>query len=89
LGFIRKLTLSPSDVGPEDVRTVTDEGVGEEALIDAVVTCFHFNLIDRVADSLGFDLRTEDEYEVAAGFLLKYGYAFPAPLRLLARDPKW
>jgi hypothetical protein len=89
LGFIRKLTLAPDEVGPDDVRDVLEAGVGEQALIDAVTVCFHFNWIDRIADSLGFEVQSEDEFMADAKLLLKFGYGLPAPLRLLARNPRW
>jgi hypothetical protein len=68
---------------------VLAEGVSEQALVDAATVCFHFNMVDRVADSLGFDQISEKEHYVGAKFLLKFGYDLPAPLRLLARNPNW
>lgn len=89
LGFIRKMTLTPDGLGPDDARAVLETGVSEQALVDAIVVCFHFNLVDRVADSLGFDQRTPEEHLKGALSLLKHGYALPPPLRLLARSPRW
>ena len=89
LGFIRKMTLTPDELGPDDARAVLDEGVSEQAMIDATLVCFHFNMVDRVADSLGFVQITPEEHMVGAKFLLKFGYSLPAPLRLLARNPNW
>ena len=89
LGFIGKMTLTPDELRPEDAREALDAGVGEQALIDAITVSFHFNLIDRVADSLGFDQRSPEEHMEAVGSMLKYGYRFPVPLRLLARIPTW
>ena len=89
LGFIRKMTLAPDELGPEDARAALDAGVGEQALIDAITVSFHFNLIDRVADSLGFDQRSPEEHMEAAQSMLKYGYDMPGPLRWLGRIPTW
>jgi hypothetical protein len=52
--------------------------VPDEALEDAIHVCALFNVIDRIADALGFDL-PEPEYwdRVAPGFLAG-GYAQPA-----------
>ena len=47
------------------------------------------NLIDRVADALGFELMDEVGYRRGARVLLRFGYRLPAPLRLLARNPAW
>ncbi|MDP9342276.1 MAG: hypothetical protein M3Q23_09330 [Actinomycetota bacterium] len=89
LGFVRKMTLTPGELGPDDARAVLEAGVGEQALIEAITVSFHFNLIDRVADSLGFDQRSPEEHLEGAKSLLKYGYKFPGPLRLLGRLPTW
>jgi alkylhydroperoxidase family enzyme len=89
LGLVRKLTLSPEEVGADDLRATLQAGVSEDAVIDVLYVCFAFNLIDRVADALGFDLMDEEGYRQAAEVLLKFGYKLPAPLRLLARYPAW
>ena len=89
LGLVRKLTLSPEEVGPDDLRATLVAGVSEDAAIDAMYVCFAFNLIDRVADALGFDLMDEEGYRRGAQALLEHGYNLPAPLRLLARNPAW
>jgi alkylhydroperoxidase family enzyme len=89
LGLVRKLTLAPEEVGADDVRATLEAGVSEAGVLDAIYVCFAFNLIDRVADALGFDLMDEAGYRQAAQVLLKFGYKLPAPLRLLARNPAW
>jgi alkylhydroperoxidase family enzyme len=89
LGLVRKLTLSPETVGADDLRAALDAGVSEDAAIDAIYVCFAFNLIDRVADALGFDLMDAEGYRRGAQVLLRFGYQLPAPLRLLARNPAW
>lgn len=89
LGLVRKLTLSPEEVGADDIRAILKAGVSEDGVIDAMYVCFSFNLIDRVSDALGFDLMDEEGYRQAAQALLKFGYKLPAPLRLLARNPAW
>ncbi len=86
---MNKLTLQPDAIGPDDARAVYDAGVSEQALIDAITVCFHFNMVDRVADSLGFDTLDAAGYRLSAKSLLRFGYDLPAPLRLLARRPNW
>jgi len=56
LGFLEKLTLSPNDVQPGDVEPLRAAGVSDRAILDAIYVCFLFNLMDRVADALGFDV---------------------------------
>ena len=89
LGMVRNLTLAPEEVGADDIRATLKAGVSEDAVKDAVYVCFAFNLIDRVADALGFDLMDEEGYRRGAQVLLRFGYKLPAPLRLLARNPAW
>jgi hypothetical protein len=89
LGLVHKLTLSPEEVGADDLRATLDAGVSEDGVVDVVYVCFAFNLIDRVADALGFDLLDQEGYRQGAQVLLRFGYKLPAPLRLLARNPAW
>lgn len=74
LGFLEKLTLRPAEVGPADVAPLRAAGLSDEEVEDAIHVCAMFNLINRVADSLGFDLSTEEGYAGAARMLLKSGY---------------
>jgi hypothetical protein len=89
LRLVRKLTLAPEEVGADDLRAALEAGVSEDAAIDAMYVCFAFNLIDRVADALGFELMDEEGYRRGARSLLKFGYKLPTPLGLLARNPSW
>jgi alkylhydroperoxidase family enzyme len=78
LGFLRKLTLEPEAIGPDDAELVRAAGVSDEALEDAIHVCALFNVIDRIADALGFDLPDAEYWDrVAPGFLAG-GYAEPA-----------
>lgn len=74
LAFHEKLTLTPAEVGPADLLPLRAAGLTDEAIEDAIHVCSMFNLINRVADSLGFDLPTEKGYAAAARMLLKSGY---------------
>lgn len=82
LGFLQRLTLDPEALGPGDVDAVRAAGVTDDALVDAIHVCTLFNVIDRIADALGFELPDPDYWErIAPGFLAE-GYAQPAsPLR--------
>lgn len=74
LVFLEKLTLDAHDVGPEDMAPLRAAGLSDEAIEDAIHVCAAFNTINRVADTLGFDLQTPEGYAGAARFLLKVGY---------------
>jgi alkylhydroperoxidase family enzyme len=54
LGFLEAVTLRPSAVRPEDAEGVRAAGVSDRAMVDALLVCAYFNLIDRLADSFGF-----------------------------------
>jgi hypothetical protein len=70
--------LEPDALGPEDAERVRAAGVSDEALEDAIHVCALFNVIDRIADALGFDLPDPDYWDrVAPGFLAG-GYTEPA-----------
>ena len=72
LGFLEKLTLAPADLQPDDAAAVRAAGVSDQALTDAIYVCALFNLIDRVADALGFDVPTS--FAAGAAGQLKRGY---------------
>ena len=55
LGFLEKLTLRPTELEGSDVAVLRATGVDEDAIDDALTVAACFNLIDRVADSLGAD----------------------------------
>jgi alkylhydroperoxidase family enzyme len=77
LGFIRKLTLRPDELTREDADAVRAQGVSDDALIDAVHVAALFNMIVRLADSLGWDVPTFDEFGARADAMLSSGYALP------------
>ena len=74
LGLLEKLTLTPKDVGPPDIRAVLDTGVSPEGIRDAIEICALFNTINRVADGLGFELPTAAGRALNTRVLLKVGY---------------
>lgn len=53
---MEKLTLTPEQVTPDDAARVLAAGVSAQALVDAIYICALFNLMDRVADALGFEI---------------------------------
>lgn len=74
LELLQKLTLTPEEIGPPDVRAVLDAGVSPAAARDAIYLCAGFNTINRVADGLDFTLPTADELRFNTRVLLKLGY---------------
>ncbi|MGZ3583289.1 MAG: hypothetical protein ACXVCT_11095 [Ktedonobacterales bacterium] len=54
------------------MEAVRAAGVSERAILDAINICAAFNLIDRVADALGFDIPAS--FTKGAASLLQRGY---------------
>jgi hypothetical protein len=70
------MTLDHQSIGPEDVRAVLRLGVSKPALEEAMEVAFLFNVYDRLADAMGWDVPAVagGYYRVAARRLLKHGY---------------
>lgn len=76
LGLLEKMTLDHTNLGPDDVRVVMKAGVSKDAIADAIEVAFLFNIYDRLADTMGWDVpdRHRGYYQVAAKRLLTQGY---------------
>ena len=74
LAFLEKLTLQPAAVGPEDMEPLRAAGLADDEIEDAIQVCSIFNIINRMADALGFLQPTREVYEGSARYLLKKGY---------------
>jgi hypothetical protein len=70
------MTLDHASLGAEDVRAVLRLGVSKPAVADAMEVAFLFNVYDRLADAMGWDVPPPagGYYQVAARRLLKHGY---------------
>jgi alkylhydroperoxidase family enzyme len=74
LDLLQKVTLAPAELSWADADAARAAGVSDEAIEDALAVCAYFNLIDRVADSLGFDLPSREEHAAYAPAFLAEGY---------------
>lgn len=74
LGWLKKVTLSPTEVRPEDLDPLLAAGVSKAKLLDALYVAFSFNIYDRLADTLGWELPPPEWYPKAAKRLLSRGY---------------
>ena len=54
LGYLEQVTLRPGAVDARDAGAVRAAGVSDQAMVDALLVCAYFNLIDRLADSFAF-----------------------------------
>ena len=78
LVFLEKLTLRPDELEPADAEAVCATGVSRQALRDAAAVCGLFNMIVRLADSLGWDVPTWDRLQQRAPAMLEGGYVMRA-----------
>ncbi len=76
LGVLRKMTLEPEQLTPADVRVALDAGVSREAMRDAMHVAYLFNIYDRLADTMGWDLPATESgfWRSSAKMLLSRGY---------------
>jgi alkylhydroperoxidase family enzyme len=74
LGFLKKVTLEPDEVTPQDVRDVMNHGVSRAQVRDALYICYLFNVYDRLADTLDWAIPERGAVEAGAQNLLKRGY---------------
>ena len=58
-----------------DAKAVLSSGVTEEALVDAIHIAALFNMIDRLADSLGWGVPPDEAFAARAQAMLESGYA--------------
>jgi alkylhydroperoxidase family enzyme len=75
LGFIETMTLRPQELTRDDADAVLVAGVSEDALVDAIHVAALFNMIDRLADSLGWDIPPFEAFYERADGMLASGYA--------------
>jgi alkylhydroperoxidase family enzyme len=78
LVFLEKLTLRPDELELADAEAVYAAGVSQQALRDAAAVCGLFNMIVRLADSLGWDVPTWDRLQERAPAMLEGGYVMRA-----------
>ena len=74
LALLEKITLSPSEIGPEDLDAIHRAGVSARALVDATYVCVGFNIVARIADALGFKIPSDELFLRAARLLRVFGY---------------
>jgi alkylhydroperoxidase family enzyme len=76
LGLLETMTLRHESLTTENVRIVMRAGVSKSAIRDALEVAFLFNIYDRLADSMGWDVpsRSTGYYQSGAKRLLEHGY---------------
>ena len=74
LRLLETFTLRPAEMTPEAVKEALAAGVTREQVRDAFYVAFLFNIYDRLADTLGWELPDDRYYPKAGQHLLKHGY---------------
>jgi alkylhydroperoxidase family enzyme len=74
LKFARKMTLEPDALGPADIATLRAAGISTAAARDAAWVTAAFNVMPRLADTLGWDIPDDAGFDMGAKMLLKRGY---------------
>lgn len=76
LGLLKKMTLDHNHLEADDIRAVMRTGVSKQAIREALEVAFLFNIYDRMADSMGWDVPevSTGYYRLAAKRLLTRGY---------------
>ena len=69
------MTLDPDALTPADADAVRAAGVSDEALVDAIHVGALFNMIARLADSLGWDVPPWEACLARAEPMLAGGYS--------------
>lgn len=75
LAVVEKATLAPESLVPEDFAALQAQGVSRQAIDDALHVVFVFNVMTRLADSMGWAILSDAQTEAMAKLLLKRGYA--------------
>jgi hypothetical protein len=70
------LTLRPDELSEADAEAAYAAGVSREALRHAATVCALFNMITRLADSLGWDVPAPERLAGRAPAMLEGGYSF-------------
>jgi alkylhydroperoxidase family enzyme len=78
LAFIEILTQRPDELTNADAEAAYAAGVSREGLRDAATVSALFNMITRLADSLGWDVPSWDRTIARAPAMLDGGYSFAA-----------
>jgi alkylhydroperoxidase family enzyme len=74
LTVLARVTQDHEALEPGDFAELRELGVGDEAIIDALNVAYLFNIINRMADALRFEIGPPASFVAAAKILLGRGY---------------
>lgn len=59
IGYVLKLTRTPAEMSPHDVRTLTSAGFSDLDVLHIAEATAYFAYVNRLADGLGVSLEVE------------------------------
>jgi alkylhydroperoxidase family enzyme len=74
LPLLEKFTLDHDNLGADDISEVRAFGVSDEAIVDAFYVAYLFNIINRMADALRFEIGSQSDFDKSTKSLLGRGY---------------
>ena len=74
LPLLDAFTLNHGELGPAGVSAVRVAGVSDEAIVDAFYVAYLFNIINRMADALEFEVGSQADFDKSTKSLLGRGY---------------
>ena len=78
--LLEAVASRPEDTAKAEVDAARSEGISDESITEVLYLAFVFNLINRVADALGFSWASESELEKSARILNRIEYRLPSIL---------
>jgi uncharacterized peroxidase-related enzyme len=75
LAFLDRMTNNPDQLSADDARAALDAGLSVQDLEDAAAVAAVFAVITRNANALDYEIPNGEEFDKAAGMLLRRGYS--------------
>ena len=80
------MTDAPERIGAYDVTLLREQGISDRGIVDATYICVGFNIINRIADAVGFELPPPGVFTRGTWFMRRFGYrlmsgTWPGPNR--------
>jgi len=60
LGYVSKLTRTPSDVCKDDIEKLRSVGFTDNEILDVTLICSYFNFVNRIVLGLGVEFSEEE-----------------------------
>jgi alkylhydroperoxidase family enzyme len=74
LPLLEKFTSEHDNLTAADISAVREQGVSDEAINDAFYVAYLFNIINRMADALRFEIGSQADFDKSTKSLLGRGY---------------